>query len=71
MQTITVKPVANGTKFLATGHNKQRTVAADPNRSEDWNLGNTAGALGAALGWHPLDDIRKGDKPGVYVNHSR
>ena len=74
MQTITVKPTSNASgrpQRIAKGAGKQRTVSVDLARSEDWNAGNAAGTLGAALGWQPDDDIRRGEVWGTFVNHSR
>ena len=74
MQTITVKPTSNASgrpQRKATGAGRQRTVSVDLAKSEDWNMGNAAGTLAAVLGWQVTDDIRRGDKWGTFVNHSR
>ena len=70
MQNITVKATTNNSgrpQRIATGAGKQRTVAVDLSKSDDWNAGNAAGTLGAVLGWKPDHNItRDGNK---FTNH--
>lgn len=72
MQTITVTATSNASgraQRVAKGAGKQRTVSLDFSRSDDWNLGNAAGTLGAVLGWQPGDNItRDGNR---FTNHDR
>lgn len=59
---ITAKHNTETDKIVAKGGGKQRTVAFDHSKSEDWNIGNAAGTLALVLGLEWSEDIQ-------HVNH--
>ncbi|HWV45305.1 MAG TPA: hypothetical protein VN039_04630 [Nitrospira sp.] len=69
MRTI-IRTSDNGNgKILAKGGGKQRTIASDPAKSNNWNHAIAAGTLASVLGltWHPgigHDSNESGTKHG-------